>query len=308
MSLGADNFYRSNNVTILPITFKNQYQMTIAANLFTPDNLDKSGKTPSIVVKHLFGAVKEQRANLYATKMAKKALSRSQWIRPSGVGAKVSHVAGPVPEVFSAAVHYVGLQNFVDQEQIGALGVCASGGFVISAAKIDSRIKAVATKAMYELGTILRHSLGNSQTVEQRKEMPQVHLNSARLRPQVVRFKRVLRFLPNFAWRVHSSRNNAEPYDARDTFQQREAHELLPLNDIDTISPRPLLFVSEDQSLFREFSEDAFNRAAEPKELYWVPGASHVDLYERVDLIPFATFANFFRESFANATTSSEAN
>ena len=72
-----------------------------------------------------------------------------------------------------------------------------------------------------------------------------------------------------------------------------------PFNDIETISPRPMLFISGDQAHSREFSEDAYARAAEPKELVWVPGAGHVDLYDRVDLIPFAKLTSFFKQNLA---------
>jgi fermentation-respiration switch protein FrsA (DUF1100 family) len=70
-----------------------------------------------------------------------------------------------------------------------------------------------------------------------------------------------------------------------------------PFNDIEMISPRPLLFIAGDQAHSREFSEDAYARAAQPKELYWVPGAGHVDLYDRVGLIPFDKLVHFFRKS-----------
>ncbi|CAM3514036.1 Alpha/beta hydrolase [Rouxiella silvae] len=68
-----------------------------------------------------------------------------------------------------------------------------------------------------------------------------------------------------------------------------------PFNDIDTISPRPMLFITGDQAHSKEFSEDAYQRAGQPKELYIVPGAGHVDLYDRTDLIPFAKLALFFK-------------
>jgi fermentation-respiration switch protein FrsA (DUF1100 family) len=72
-----------------------------------------------------------------------------------------------------------------------------------------------------------------------------------------------------------------------------------PFNDIETISPRPLLFISGDQAHSREFSQDAYDRAAEPKELVWVAGAGHVDLYDRVEMIPFERLGAFFRKHLA---------
>lgn len=72
-----------------------------------------------------------------------------------------------------------------------------------------------------------------------------------------------------------------------------------PFNDIETIAPRPMLFISGDTAHSREFSEDAYRRAGSPKELYWVKGAGHVDLYDRTDLIPFAKLTTFFRQGLA---------
>jgi fermentation-respiration switch protein FrsA (DUF1100 family) len=72
-----------------------------------------------------------------------------------------------------------------------------------------------------------------------------------------------------------------------------------PFNDIETISPCPMLFIAGDQAHSKEFSEDAYKRAAEPKELVWIAGAGHVDLYDRVDLIPFDKLGSFFTQHLA---------
>lgn len=92
----------------------------------------------------------------------------------------------------------------------------------------------------------------------------------------------------------YSRGRNAADYHAPDSDQQRQIHELLPVQHIGTISPRPMLFISGDQANSREFSEDAYKRAAEPKELCWGKGAGHVDFYDRVSLIPFGTLNDFF--------------
>jgi fermentation-respiration switch protein FrsA (DUF1100 family) len=72
-----------------------------------------------------------------------------------------------------------------------------------------------------------------------------------------------------------------------------------PFSDLDTISPRPVMFISGDMAHSREFSEDAYEAAAEPKELVWIPGAGHVDLYDRVDLIPFGRLTEFFQQNLS---------
>lgn len=177
LSYGADNFYRSDSVTLRPITFKNQFQMTVAGNLFVPrsQNLTGSGDVPAIIVGHPMGAVKEQSANLYATKLAEQgfvtlSLDLQFWGGSSG---EPRNGVSPdlFAEVFSAAVDYLGTQNVVavDRQRIGAVGICASGGFVISAAKIDPRIRAIATVSMYDMGAVSRNGLRHSQSLAERQ-------------------------------------------------------------------------------------------------------------------------------------------
>lgn len=148
-SRGADNFYTSDRVTRQPVTFKNQYQMGVAGNLFIPKNLAPDAKTAAMVVGHPMGAVKEQSANLYATKLAEQGFTTLSIDLPfwgDSEGEPRNAVAPDIySEAFSAGVDFLRTQSVVDPERIGALGICGSGSFVISAAKIDPRIKAVAT-------------------------------------------------------------------------------------------------------------------------------------------------------------------
>ncbi|NNG63873.1 alpha/beta hydrolase, partial [Pseudomonas fragi] len=174
MSRGADNFYTSDKVTVQKVNFKNQYQMNVSGNLFIPKNLDANTRSPAIVVGHPMGAVKEQSANLYATKLAEKgfvtlSLDLSFWGESEGLP---RNAVSPdiYAEDFSAAVDFLGTRPFIDKERIGALGICGSGSFVISAAKIDPRMKAIATVSMYDMGAANRNGLKHGQTLEQRKE------------------------------------------------------------------------------------------------------------------------------------------
>jgi fermentation-respiration switch protein FrsA (DUF1100 family) len=317
MSYGAKNFYRSNNVTMWPITFENQYQMTIAGNLFILDTLNRSVDAPAIVVSHPMGAVKEQSANLYATKLAEQgfvtvSLDLSFWGGSDGEPRN-----GVLPdlysEAFSAAVDYLGTHDLVDRERIGALGICGSGGFVISAAKIDPRMKAIATSSMYNMGDVNRNGLRNSQSTEERS---QVIAGAAQQRWVEVDGGET-RYTSGTPHNI-TPETGAVGREFYDFYRTRRGeftpagsspnlttHPTLasnvkfmnfyPFNDIETISPRPMLFISGDRAHSREFSEDAYTRAAEPKELFWVPGAGHVDLYDRVGLIPFDKLTQFFR-------------
>src|SRR5207237_7178344 len=175
MANGADNFYQSDKVTAQKVTFKNQYNMTVAGNLFIPKNLDQRTKNPAIIVGHPMGAVKEQSANLYAQKLADQgfvtlSLDLPFWGESEG---QPRNAVSPdiYAEDFSAAVDFLGTRPFVDRERIGIIGICGSGSFVISAAKIDPRLKAIATVSMYNHGDLYRKGLGNSLTLEQRKQM-----------------------------------------------------------------------------------------------------------------------------------------
>ena len=313
----ADNFYRSDKVEVQKVTFKNQYKMNIAGNLYLPKDMDKSKKHAAIIVGHPMGAVKEQSADLYAVKMAERgfvtmSVDLAFW---GGSDGQPRNAVAPelYAETFSAAVDYLGTGPFADREKIGAIGICGSGSFAISAAKIDPRLKAVATISMYDMGAANRNGLNHSLTLAQRK---QIIADAAEQR--YVEFQGDA--TKHTSGTVHEITEKSNPierefYDfyrtPRGEFTPAGSSPLLtthptlssntkfmnfyPFNDIETISPRPLLFITGDQAHSKEFSEDAYKRAAEPKELYYVAGAGHVDLYDRVELIPFDKLESFFK-------------
>ncbi len=316
LSGGANNFYKSEAVTMQKVTFKNQYQMEVTANLFIPKGSDPDRKYPAIIVGHPMGAVKEQSANLYAQQMAERgfvtlAIDLSFWGESAGQP-RNAVLPDMYAEDFSAAVDYLGTRPFVDRNRIGVIGICGSGSFAISAAKIDPRLKAIATVSMYDMGAANRNALNHSLTLEQRK---QIIADAAE--------QRYVEFTGGetryTSGTVHELKPDSTPierefYDfyrtPRGEFTPEGSSPLLtthptlssnikfmnfyPFNDIETISPRPMLFITGDQAHSKEFSEDAYRRAAEPKELYYVAGAGHVDLYDRVNLIPFDKLNAFF--------------
>lgn len=319
MSNGADNFYQSDRVTQQTVTVKNQYNMKVTGNLFMPKTIKEGDKLPAIIVGHPMGAVKEQSANLYATKMAEQgfitlAIDLSFWGESEGTP---RNAVSPdiYAEDFSAAVDFLGTRPFVNKERIGVIGICGSGSFAISAAKIDPRLKAIATVSMYDMGAANRHALNHSLTLEQRK---QIIAQAAEQRYAEFTGGKTL----YTSGTVHEINENSSPIE-REFFDfyrtprgeftpkgqspELTTHPTLtsnvkfmnfyPFNDIETISPRPLLFITGDQAHSKEFSEDAYKRAAEPKELYYVKGAGHVDLYDRVNLIPFDKLTHFFKQN-----------
>lgn len=313
----ADNFYRSDKVEVQKVTFKNQYRMNIAGNLYLPKDMDKSKKHAAIIVGHPVGAVKEQSADLYAVKMAERgfvtmSVDLAFW---GGSDGQPRNAVAPelYAETFSAAVDYLGTGPFADREKIGAIGICGSGSFAISAAKIDPRLKAVATISMYDMGAANRNGLNHSLTLAQRK---QIIADAAEQR--YVEFQGgATKYTSGTVHEITEKSNPIERefYDfyrtPRGEFTPAGSSPLLtthptlssntkfmnfyPFNDIETISPRPLLFITGDQAHSKEFSEDAYKRSAEPKELYYVAGAGHVDLYDRVELIPFDKLESFFK-------------
>lgn len=317
MSDGADNFYKSDKVTMQQVTFKNQYQMKTAGNLFIPKDLKHSSKNAAIVIGHPMGAVKEQSSNLYAQKLAEQgfvtlAIDLSFWGESAGLP---RNAVSPeiYAEDFSAAVDYLGTQTFVDRSRIGVLGICGSGSFVISAAKIDPRMKAIATVSMYDMGAANRNGLKHSVTVEQRKQAI-----AAAAEQRYVEFTGgEIKYTSGTVHELTDTSNAIERefYDfyrtPRGEFTPKGQSPLLtthptltsntrfmnfyPFNDIETISPRPMLFIAGEHAHSREFSEEAFRLAGQPKELVIIPGAGHVDLYDRVDLIPFAKLTSFFQ-------------
>jgi fermentation-respiration switch protein FrsA (DUF1100 family) len=319
LSRGADNFYASTQVTTQKVTFKNQYQMTVAGNLFIPKNVSPEAKLPAIIVGHPMGAVKEQSANLYAQKIAEYgyitlSLDLSFWGESEGQP-RNAVLPDLYSESFSAAVDFLGTRNFVDRNRIGVIGICGSGSFAISAAKIDPRLKAIATISMYDMGAVTRNGLKKSQSLEQREEMItkaaeqryveflggetkwvdylplQLPENSDATRREFYDYYRTPRGQAIPAGRTLELTQN-RPISSEVKFVN-----FYPFNDIETISPRPMLFIAGETAHSLEFSEDAYKRAAQPKELYIVPNAGHVDLYDRVDVIPFGKLDTFFREN-----------
>lgn len=314
----ADNFYKSDLVKTEKVSFLNQYKMKVAGNLFVPKAMKAGEKYPALIVGHPMGAVKEQSANLYATKMAERgfvtlSIDLSFWGESEGQPRNAV-----LPEVyaedFSAAVDFLGTRPFVNREHIGAIGICGSGSFAISAAKIDPRLKAIATVSMYNMGNASRHGLKHALSLEQRKQLQaeaaeqryaeflgeEIKYTGGTPHEVTAESDPIAREFYEF---YRTSRGEFTPKGAT---PQATTHPTLssnvkfmnfyPFADIETISPRPLLFITGEQAHSREFSEDAYRLAAEPKELFIVPGAGHVDLYDRVNLIPFDKLEAFFKE------------
>lgn len=318
MSHGADNFYVSPMLNGRTVTFSNIYDMKVAGNIFVPKTLKAGQKLPAIIVGPPMGAVKEQSASLYAQKMAEQgyvalAIDLPYWGESEGQP-RNSVNPDTYAEAFSAAVDYLGTRDFADRDNIGVIGICGSGSFAISAAKIDPRLKAIATVSMYNMGDASRHGLHHSVSLAQRKA---VIAQAAQQR--YAEFAGAPRQYTSGT--THELTKDTDPvqrefydyyrtsrgsYTAPGEDPAHTTHPTLttnvkfmnfyPFHDLDLISPRPMLFIAGADAHSREFSEDAYRLASEPKELYIVPNAGHVDLYDRTDVIPFEKLTQFFNQ------------
>ncbi|EPX2827627.1 alpha/beta hydrolase [Klebsiella michiganensis] len=306
MSHGADNFYQSDKVKTEIVKFKNIYGMEVTGTLFTPRNMEAGKKYDALIVGHPFAAVRQQAANLYATKMAEAgfvALSFDQSFWGESAGTPRGAVLPDVyAENFSAAVDFLGTRAFVDREKIGVIGICGSGGFAIAATKVDPRIKAIATVSMYDMGEYFRTGLNHERTVEMRNkdlaiaaeqryktaETGQPVYGPGQNDPVFIEGKESNDFYQTERGKVASNDRRSTPatYAKFMNFH--------PFIDIESISPRPILFVVGDAAPSRTYTDTAYKMAAEPKELVEIKGANRIDLYDRTELIPWDKLVSLF--------------
>jgi Hydrolases of the alpha/beta superfamily len=318
-------------IDVQNVRFKNRFGFILAGHLYLPLNFDSNKQYPAIVISGPFGAVKEQSSGLYAQTLAEKgfvtvAFDQSTTGESSG---SVRNVASPdiFVEDFSAAVDFIGLQKFVDRERIGAIGICGLGSHVLTAASIDVRIKAVATSVMYDMSDSMWMGLNNSKTEKQReiekqalaqqrwedaeKGVPATGLHELPFDENDKPIQSDTLFPENLPADADSVTKEFFNYYRGRAFHPRSVNSAsawtatTPLSyynfhlqaHIETISPRPVLIVTGEKAHSRYMAEESYNRLKDPKELVIVPGATHTDLYDQMNLIPFDKFADFFKEN-----------
>jgi len=312
-------FELSNQVTRTSVSYKNRYGITLAGDLYYSKDFDKTKKHPALVIGPPYGGVKEQGPGVYANQLAQRGFVLLAF-DPSfngESGGKPRHLSSPdfFVEDFSAGVDYLGSLPYIDRERIGAVGICGSGGFALTAAQVDKRIKAIATASMYDISRYIRNGLGETMTDEQRDQTLEelskqrwvdfrkggAELNIAF--PDVeMPLKEVPKGLPPVAARFmdyYATKRGYHPNSitAFTNTSQMAFMNFPLLTNVDDISPRPILLIVGENAHSNYFSETVYEQAAEPKELYVVPDAIHVDLYDRVDLIPFDKLESFFKEN-----------
>jgi len=315
MTLRSDGytFVLSDEVTRTPVRYRNRYGIEIAADLYQPKNIDEATTHPAIVIGPPHGGVKEQGPGVYAQELAKRGFVAIGF-DPSYNGessGEPRHITSPeiFAEDFSAGVDYLGTLAHVDRERIGAIGICGSGGFALSAAQVDPRIKAVATTAMYDISGVSRDGWFYQGSEDERRSTLEalakqrwadVDAGEPALSP--VFPSEMPAEGPNpitrefFEYYVEERGHHPRSIGAF-TLTSNPSHiNFGPLRWVSDISPRPILLVTGDQAHSAWFSEKVFEQAADPKELVVVPGARHIDFYDRTDVIPFDQLEAFFAE------------
>ena len=302
------------NVERIHVRYNNRYGIAIAADLYTAKNLDKSTKHPALIVGAPYGGVKEQGPCVYANELAQRGfvvLTFDQ-VYMGNSGGEPRRVSSPelFTESFSAAVDYLGVKlPFVDRERIGAVGICGSGGFALSAAQMDTRIKAVATASMYVMTDAARlgmsaEDIAAAKDALSRKRWEDFENGEPEYIPSFPEepFDEVPDGVeePAAEWLRFYAVPRGHHCNARGGFTTTSNLAMMNyrlLDYVEEISPRPILMVVGDRAHSKFFSENVYAAAAEPKELFVVEDAEHIDLYDRTDRIPFDKLESFFKEN-----------
>ena len=307
-------FPKSDKVNHRKVTFRNRYGITLAADLYTPKGTE--GKLPAIAVSGPFGAVKEQSSGLYAQKMAELGFLTLAF-DPSYTGESGGtprYVASPDinTEDFCAAVDFLSVQENVDPECIGIIGICGWGGMAINAAAMDTRIKATAAMTMYDMTRVNANGYFDSENTADARYAKKQAMNAQRTAdykngtyalaggvvdplpedaPQFVKdyygyYKTQRGYHPrslnsNGGWNVTSSLSFMNMPILQYAGEIRSA----------------VLLVHGEKAHSRYFSEGAYEKlTGDNKGLMIIPGANHVDLYDNLAAIPFEKLRSFFEE------------
>ena len=306
-------FTLSDEVTRTPVRYRNRYGIEIAADLYQANGLDESVGHPAIVIGPPHGGVKEQGPGVYAQELAKRGFV-ALGFDPSyngESGGEPRHITSPelFAEDFSAGVDFLGTLTHVDRERIGAIGICGSGGFALSAAQVDTRIKAVATAAMYDISGLHRDGWqGGVSGDERRKTLEDlaaqrwtdVDAGEPQLTPTFpdeIPAEGLDPITSEFFEYYVADRGHHPRSIGGFTITSAMSHiNFGGVRHLGDISHRPILLVTGDHAHSRYFSDNVFEQATGPKDLVVVPGARHIDLYDSTDLIPFDALEAFFLE------------
>ena len=310
-------FPKNEKVEHKKITFHNRYGITLAADLYMPKGAE--GKLPAIAVSGPFGAVKEQSSGLYAQAMAERGFLTIAF-DPSFTGESGGtprNVASPDinTEDFQAAVDYLSVQDNVDVDKIGIIGICGWGGMALNAAALDTRIKATVAATMYDMTRVNAKGYFDSEDSEAARYEKRKALNVQR----TVDYKNgtyaraggevdpLPEDAPFFVKDYHAYYKTERGYHAR-SLNSNEGWNVtstlpflnMPILQYSQEIRSAVLLIHGEKAHSCYFSRDAFSKlTGDNKELMIIPDASHTDLYDRMDVIPFDKMAEFFRKYMA---------
>jgi hypothetical protein len=312
-------FPKSEKVNHSKVTFHNRYGITLVADMYMPKNAE--GKLPAIAVCGPFGAVKEQAAGLYAQTMAERGFLTIAF-DPSFTGesgGEPRYMASPDinTEDFMAAVDFLSLQDTVDPEKIGIIGICGWGGMAINTAALDTRVKATVASTMYDMSRVNANGYFDSENSEEVRYEKRKAMNAQRLEDY-----------KNGTYALGGGVADPMPEDAPWYFQDYHAYYKtergyharslnsnggwnvigcqsfmnMPILQYSNEIRSAVMVLHGDKAHSCYFGKDAYadmingNKYQDNKELLLVPGASHTDLYDQTDIIPFDKLEEFFHK------------
>ena len=314
-------FPKSDKVEHKKVTFANHFGITLAADMYIPK--DKDGKLPAIAVSGPFGAVKEQSSGLYAQTIAERGFLTiafdPSFTGESGGEPRYMNSPDINVEDFQAAVDFLSVQDNVDPEKIGILGICGWGGMALQTACVDTRIKATVTSTMYDMSRVAGNGYFDSEDDEESRHNMRVMVNKQRTEDfrngEYVRQGGVVDPLPEdapfFVKDYHSYYKTERGYHARSLNSNEgwnaTAGTSLMNTRLFTYSKEirsAVLMIHGEKAHSCYFSMDAYadmikdSKYADNKELYIIPEAVHTDLYDGgdKDYIPFDKIQSFYEQ------------
>lgn len=292
----------------------------MSANLFKPADFEPSRKYAAIVVTHPIGGVKEQTAGLYALQLAGHGFITlaydASYQGESGGEPRLMEIPNARVDDISCSIDFLSAHPQVDTDRIGSLGICGGGGYALNAAQTELRIRAVATVSAADIGDLRRNGLAHSRSYEERTKLlrdaaaqrtREARGESIRLTPTVPESDKDFTASTPVMYRqgyeyYRTPRGQHPNAPARSVFSSLPAQMAFSAFErIETISPRPVLLIAGSDADSLYFSEAAYRKANQPKELFLVPGATHIDMYDRLQYVApaIARLEEFFRRQLA---------
>lgn len=326
-------FPKSSQVDHRKITFHNRYGITLAADLYTPKHAE--GKLPAIAVSGPFGAVKEQASGLYAQTLAERGFLTIAF-DPSFTGesgGEPRYMASPDinTEDFQAAVDFLSVQDNVDPEKIGIIGICGWGGLALNAAALDTRIKVTITSTMYDMSRVNAKGYFDSEDSETARHEKRKALNIQRTKDYrsgiYIRGGGVVDPLPEdapfFVKDYYDYYKTVRGYHKR-SLNSNEGWNItgcmsfmnMPILQYSNEIRSAVLMIHGEKAHSYYFSQDAFadmmknNAYPENKEFLTIPDAVHTDLYDggQKNAIPFDKMVQFLETNMKSQEKNSKEN